>query len=176
MKLNNLSFIALISLLIFGCNDIKKRNNEINKITLLTGLCFGECPVQSIEIDSSLTLKYHGIENADRQGYYIGKITHQDWDSINLKFEKIGYKELDSVYEHSVDDPPTYLEIRYNNKIKKVRAQSASLPDEVEKTYYWLFELCKKINLEKTNDSLIFEKENLHLMYPPPPPPLPNIN
>ena len=139
----------------------------------MTGFCFGNCPMQIIEVDSSLTIKYHGEENAKRRGFYIGKITEANWDSINAKFEKIKYKELDSVYDHSVDDPPTYSEIKYNNKIKKIKAQSASLPEEVRKTYYWLIDLCDSTKLEKTKDTLDFNREYLKLMYPPPPPPPP---
>lgn len=171
MKLSKIPILILTFIIFIGCNKTKKRENEISKITLLTGLCYGTCPVQSIEVDSSLTLKYHGESYAKIQGFYIGKITEANWDSINSKFEKIKYKELDSVYEHSVDDAPTYIEIRNSNKVKTIRAQSESLPEEVQNTYYWLIDLCNKTKLVKTNDTLGFEKEHLKIMYPPPPPP-----
>lgn len=173
MKNRNILLIFLIFLFLSSCKNVEKRKNEINKITLLTGMCFGTCPVQTIEIDSSLTIKYHGMEYAKRKGYFIGKISAECWDSINMKFEKIHYKELDTLYDHSVDDPPTHLIVDYLNKSKTIRGQSASLPEEVIKTYHWLIELTEKQKLIKTNDSLHFEKDNIRFMLPPPPPPMP---
>ena len=172
MKNRTIIFLLTFYLLL-SCKNIEKRNNEINKISLTTGLCYGTCPIQTVEIDSSLTVKYHGMDYAKHKGYYIGKITPKVWDSINSRFEKIKFKELDSVYSHSVDDPPVYLKIYHKNKIKRVRAQSASLPEEVEKTYLWLIDVAESVKLNKTNDTLNFEKEGLNLMYPllPPPPP-----
>lgn len=113
------------------------------------------------------------MEYAKRKGYFIGKISAECWDSINMKFEKIHYKELDTLYDHSVDDPPTHLIVDYLNKSKTIRGQSASLPEEVIKTYHWLIELTEKQKLIKTNDSLHFEKDNIRFMLPPPPPPMP---
>ena len=172
MKNRTIIFLLTFYLLL-SCKNIEKRNNEITKISVTTGLCYGTCPVQTVEIDSSLIVKYHGMEYAKRKGYYIGKITPKVWDSINSRFEKIKYKELDSVYDNSVDDPPVYLKIYFKNKIKIIRAQSASLPEEVEKTYRWLIEVVQSVKLNKTNDTLNFEKEHLKFMYPPPPPPPP---
>lgn len=165
--------LLLISISFFSsCKNAKKRNNEITKISLTTGLCYGTCPVQTIEIDSSLNVKYHGMDYAKHKGYYIGKINQKDWDSINSRFEKLNYKLLDSVYDHSVDDPAIYLKIYHNNKIKRIRAQSASLPDEVGKTYRWIIDVTESVKLNKTSDTLNFEKEHLKFMYPPPPPPI----
>lgn len=174
MKINKLTILLISFFILISCNETKKRNNEIKKITLFTGLCYGTCPIQIIEVDSSLTIKYHGEKYAEREGYYKGKITETDWNTINEKFEKIKYKDLDTLYERSIDDPPTYIEIKYGNKVKKIRAQSASLPEEVEKTYYWLIDFCNKTELEKTTDTLVFETEDLIYMYPPPPP-LPSV-
>jgi hypothetical protein len=173
MKNRYLSFIFIVFTFVTSCKNVEKRKNEINKITLLTGTCYGTCPVQTIEVDSSLTIKYHGMEFAKRNGYFIGKISAECWDSINLKFEKINYKELDTSYEHSVDDPPTFLIVDYLNKTKKIRGQTASLPDNVRKTYSWLINLTEKQKLTKTNDSINFEKEDIRFMLPPPPPPTP---
>ena len=168
--MNNLPILILFFILI-SCNETKKQRNEISKITLLTGPCYGTCPVQSIEVDSSLTLRYYGEEYAARQGFYIGKITEADWDTINAKFERIRYRELDTLYDHSVDDPPTYIEIKYGNNVKRIRAQSASLPEEVRRTYYWLIDFCSQTQLEKTSDTSGFDIKYLEFVYPPPPPP-----
>lgn len=170
MNIRKLIVLIFISIF-FSCKNQEKRKNEITKIYIATGLCYGHCPVQTVEIDSSLTVKYHGKEYAKHKGFYIGKITPEVWDSINARFEKIKYKELDSVYDHSVDDPPVYLKISYNNQVKKIRAQSASLPDEVGKTYHWVITIAENAKLKSTNDTLDFENDNFKFMYPPLPPP-----
>jgi hypothetical protein len=163
--------LFLVSISLFSsCKNKEKRNNEITKISITTGLCYGTCPVQTIEIDSSLTVKYHGMEYAKRKGYYVGKISLKNWDSINSRFEKIKYKELDSVYDNSVDDPPIYLKIYFQNKIKTIRAQSSSLPEEVRETCYWIIKATENLKLSKTNDTLNFENKHLKFMYSPPPP------
>lgn len=172
---NKAIIVLLISCLLTGCKNTEKRNNEITKVSLYTGLCYGTCPIQTVEIDSSLTVKYHGMKFANSKGYYIGKVTPAIWDSINSRFEKIKFKELDSVYDHSADDPPVYFKIYYQNKIKTITAQSASLPEDVQKTYRWLIDVALRVKLSKTNDTLIFEREHLPFMAPPTPPPPPRF-
>lgn len=156
-----LRLIATLSILtlLFGCDNNKDRNrqNEIKRIVFATGGCFGACPIQVIDIDSSLIAKYHGVKYTDSTGFYLGNITSGFWDSININFEKINYKHLDSSYEKSVDDLSTEIFIFYNNNnLKHIFAQSSSLPDSVLKTYEWLTGTIKQMKFIRTNDSLTF--------------------
>jgi hypothetical protein len=151
--------LTLSLALLLSCNEKKniKRQNGIHRIVFATGGCFGPCPVQVFDIDSSLSVKYCGIKNANLKGFYRGNITQELWDSINIKFESINYNKLDSAYNHSVDDLTTEL-IIYNksNKVKYIMAQSSSLPDSVGNVYNWLLRSLNNLNLITTKDSLTF--------------------
>jgi hypothetical protein len=168
-------FIAAIAVVaLFSCcsnNHDNKRPNEIIRIIFATGGCFGACPVQVIEIDSSLTTKYHGVIYSDSTGFYRGKVSNQFWDTLNMKFDSINYKNLDTSYEQSVDDLSTEILIFYgDNKIKHIFGQSSSLPDSVLIVYKWLLTSINQMKFEKTNDNLIFPTIIEKPLHVPPPP------
>jgi len=161
----NLMTTRIIILLIiiastFSCNDKKfnlQRQNEIHKIVFATGGCYGQCPIQVFSIDSSLTVKYQGVKYTDNNGFYIGSIDRTLFDTINIKFENINYKQLDTTYSGTVDDLSTELFIYYGDKIKRITSPLSDLPDTVQVLYNWLLTTQKKFVLSKTNDSLKFE-------------------
>lgn len=152
--------IATLTVLasLMGCSDSSKeaRKNEINRIVFATGGCYGRCPVQTIDIDSTLAFRYHGVKYADTTGFYVGTVTQEFWDSLNMKFESINYKQLDSSYEHSVDDLSTEVFIYYGDKVKHIHGQSMSLPDSVMTVYRWLLKSMRHLELKTTTDSLVF--------------------
>lgn len=133
-----------------------------------TGGCYGTCPIQAIDIDSTLTFKYHGIEYTDKKGFYTGVVTSGFWDTLNIKLESINYKQLDTAYVHSYDDLSTEVFIYYNSKVKHIYGQSASLPDSVMTVYNWLLESMRTFELKRTQDSLPFQTR---IQKPLPPPP-----
>jgi hypothetical protein len=156
---HNRLIVLTILISLFSCKDNKvdKRQNGIKRIVFATGGCFGPCAIQVIDFDSSLSVKYSGIKHTNLKGFHRGEITRDFWDSLNLKFESINYKELDSIYDQTVDDLTTELMIYDNdNKIKYIHAQSSSLPDSVLNVYNWLLKSIEKIQLVKTTDSLTF--------------------
>src|ERR1700735_5570583 len=79
--------------------NVRDRNNEISKISFASGGCYGKCPFMAIEVDSSLSYKYYGGLYSDKPGYYTAKISTELWDSINIQFEKVDYKHLDTSYQ-----------------------------------------------------------------------------
>lgn len=157
MTISNLIVIFSILTLFFSCDNNKhRRQNEIKRVVFGTGGCYGNCPIQAFEIDSSLTIKYHGVKFTDSVGFFLGNITTAFWDTLNFKFEKINYKQLDSSYEHSVDDLSTEVFIYYSNKIKHIHGQCESLPDSIMEVYQWLMTEIKYLKMQPTKDSFIF--------------------
>jgi Domain of unknown function (DUF6438) len=157
------SLIFTWTILVFACissctkTKSSESDNGITRIVFATGGCFGPCPIQVFDIDSSLSVKYNGIQNSDLSGFHRGKVTKEFWDSLNTKFEAINYKMLDSAYNETMDDLTTELMIYdKNNKIKYIHAQSSSLPDSVKNLYDWLLGRLEKIKLTKAQDSLSF--------------------
>lgn len=144
-------------LLTIACNKPINRNNEITKIELATGDCFGECPLTVVSVDSTLTYKFYGGQYAKKKGYYTAHISQGLFDTLIIKLMSINYKQLNTSYEHSVDDQSLELIVHYQNKVKHVRAQSSSLPDSVSKVFYFLANTYKAVKLTQIKDSIRFE-------------------
>ena len=161
----------LILTLLTGCDSINhRRTNEIKRIVFATGGCYGTCPIQVIDIDSTLILKYHGIAYTDKKGFYTGIVTSGFWDTLNIKLEGINYKKLATVYDHSDDDLSTEIFIYYKDNVKHIYGQSASLPDSVMAVYDWLLNSIRTFELKTTQDSLNFPTV---IEKPLPTPPMP---
>ena len=152
--------LLVFALALFGCKTKRavRRGNEIAKISFATGGCDGFCPLLSLEVDSSLTYKFYGGKYCEKPGYYTGRISPEFWDSLNMEFERIHFKALDSSYEHSVDDLSTRTIITYGNARKVINAQSASLPDSVRRVLDWLMNSYKKVALTPTLDTLDYPR------------------
>lgn len=157
----------------FACNNSRheknKRNNEIKKISFATAGCFGKCPFLAIEIDSNLSYKFYGGRFAKKVGFFKGTITQSFWDTLNLKFEQIKYKKLDSLYNSSVDDMPFETYITYGQKRKPLCGQEMSMPDSVREVLYWVMNSYKNINLTQV-DSFVLETSIQYGFGPIPPP------
>ena len=150
---------------------LKIRSNEISKISFASGGCFGKCPFLAIEVDSSLSYKYYGGLYSDKPGYYTGRISTELWDSINIKFEAIDFKHLDTSYQFSIDDLATQTIIFYADRRKVINAQSASLPKPVDSLLKWIMYSYKKVNLIPSKDSIYFcSRIQYPLILPPPVP------
>jgi hypothetical protein len=157
-----------VTLLLSGCHRSGQRINEISKIEIETGGCFGPCQSTVVSIDSSLVYKYYGGSTSfvlpldaknDRKlnGYFLGKVSHEFWDTLNIKLENIKYKQLDTIYKNSVDDQSLEIFIYYGDKIKHIKAQSASLPVSVAHVFYYIIRSYKTIRPKPTKDTFIFE-------------------
>jgi hypothetical protein len=155
MNLPALTFKAYISLLITvigmcllsACHKQEHRNNEITKIEVATGGCFGPCQRTVVSIDDSLLFKFYGGgtsfpmppgRDSMLEGYYNGRISQKLWKALNAKLKQIHYQQLDTAYKRSVDDQSLEIIIHYQGKVKHIEAQSASLPDSVREVFYWI--------------------------------------
>jgi hypothetical protein len=182
------SLIFLLSIaFLSSCDRSVKRKNEITKIEIATGGCFGPCQSTVVSIDSSLNYRYFGGDtyftlplyavSGKLKGYYSGKISQGFWDTVNIKLEHINYKQLDSSYQHSIDDQSLEVFIHYGNKIKHIKAQSASLPDSIAHVFYYVINSYKSVKPKSTKDTFNFESTtqrpipmpNIHMVKFPPP-------
>ncbi|MDN3550697.1 DUF6438 domain-containing protein [Mucilaginibacter aquaedulcis] len=165
-------YLTLLFLIAFlsSCDKHSHRQDEISRIEIATGGCFGPCQSTIVSIDSSLDYRYFGGEtyftlpsdakiNGKLNGYYFAKITPGFWDTLNIKLDEINYKKLDTSYQHSVDDQSLEVFIHYNNKIKHIKAQSASLPENAVHMFYYVINSYKTIKPKPTKDTFNFESE-----------------
>lgn len=152
--------LLIITATAFSCNDKKvehQRENEIHKIVFATGGCFGTCPIQVFSIDSSLAVRYQGLKYTDNIGSYVGSVDRALFDSLNIKFENVNYKQLDTTYSGTDDDLLTELFIYYGDEVKHITSTFNDMPVNVQVLYNWLLATQEKFDLTKTNDSLVFE-------------------
>ncbi|WP_158828491.1 DUF6438 domain-containing protein [Mucilaginibacter lacusdianchii] len=172
---NMLLFAALITLcLCFACyrekhrkhDLIQLRQNEITKIEVATGNCFGPCQRIAISIDSTLAYKSYGgpvsfqtPPDRDRilEGYYVGRISRTLWDALNVNLEKIHYQQLRTSYKHVDDDQSVEVIIHYQGKVKHIKAKFACMPDSVHRVFYSIAESYRQVNLKLVKDTILFE-------------------
>lgn len=166
--------ILLLILTLYSCQEksVSVRHNKITKLTFATGGCFGDCPFLAIEIDSTLDYKFYGGKNADVKGYYIGKISQTLWDTINIRFEPLQNRNLDTNIR-SVDDMSIQSIIHFGQSVTKIKRQEMDLPKDIRDNFYWLMDSYKRIKLEKVADTIHFETI-IQNGLPAIPPPSPN--
>ncbi|WP_158827195.1 DUF6438 domain-containing protein [Mucilaginibacter lacusdianchii] len=163
-------FAVLTSLCLLAACHHKVR---INKVELATGHCYGYCQPTAVCIDSDFNYYYYGDtitpflqrpndKNHDRiEGYFVGKINKQLWDTLINKLYQIDFEKLDDEYQRSVDDQSLELIVYYQSKTKHVRAQSASLPKDVRGVLYWIANSYKRVKLMPSKDNMRF-KTSIH--------------
>lgn len=164
--------ILLLILLLCSCQEKPVRHNKITKISFATGGCFGICPFLAIEIDSTLEYKFYGGKHADLQGYYKGKISQTLWDTINMRFEPLQNRSLDTNLT-SVDDMSFQNIIHFGQYVKDIQRQEMELPMDVRNSFRWLMNSYKKVKLKKVADK--FPLETVIQNGPPAVPP-PKLN
>ncbi len=158
--------LLLSALLLISCHKHVKIKTEITKIELATGAdCMGPCQHTALAIDSSLCYQFYAAPSRDsvsvfaihKKGFYTGTISEPLWDSLVTHLEAINYSKLDTSYNYSADDQSLELVIHYGNKIKHIKAQSASLPDKVRVVFYEIANSYKTVNLKKVEQPIKFE-------------------
>jgi len=150
-------FMVLI-ILITACYKPGQRNDEITKVELAESgyfFDFGQKFGTAISIDSDLNFKYY--DGNKNKGYYIGKISVQFWDTLNYKLDNIKFKTLKS--DKYADSGKGYYELIVHWKAGKKRIiRLASFGNNlIDRTFSWLNNSYKDINLQKANSPIRFE-------------------
>jgi hypothetical protein len=135
----------------------KPQQNHISKIIFATGYCHGECPYQAIEIDSSLAYKYYGGEYARKKGYFQGIVDKGFWDSLNTDIEELGFWNLDTIYNNTVDDQSKEIIIYQGNKKKRIHGQDESFPKGLRQLFSKLYHSVDRVHITPFKDTINFE-------------------
>ena len=92
------------------------QETKFKTISISSGLCYGNCPMQAIEIDSSGNLFFFGIAYAFKEGNYKGKLNFQNLDTIkHLLSAAIINRESLKLYSTGIDAPGTEMKIVLEN-------------------------------------------------------------
>ena len=171
MKNNLVRFGISLSLLALGCNTKKDvQKSKITRVVFATGGCFRSCPILAIDMNATLTVKYHGVMYTTKTGFYRGLLDKHIWDSLTFKLDALNFEHLDSSYSKTIDDLATEILIYHEGKVKHIYGQSASLPVDVMNVYSWLLNSIPTFELKPTSDSLVFPTTIEKPLSVPPPP------
>lgn len=157
---------GILLLLILGCGgptETPKHENNIYKIVYAQGGCYGECPAESVMIDSSLAIKYYGVEFVDRLGYFQVGISQELWDEINLRCDSAKMTPTDSCIG-SIDAQMIELHIYSKNGAQHFWGDRHCLPDSIVAICTWIEELTRNTLMSESYEFPI----ETHLQSPPP--------
>jgi len=112
------SLIFCVFLLFSACNKAVRDKNEINKIEIAIGGSIKREATISLQIDSSLKLKYYVGQYSKLKGFYEGQVSQAFWDSLNMKLKIIHYEKLDTSSSLPIDGEAAEA-ILYSNKQKR---------------------------------------------------------
>jgi hypothetical protein len=110
-NITKLTFItlAMLSLLSCGSKKIPRDLGELEKkIELSKGPCYGNCPVFTLTIYEGGVLEYHGIQNVEKNGYFIRKMEKKGYKELLQAFEEAQMSQYEDYYPNPVVDFPTY--------------------------------------------------------------------
>jgi hypothetical protein len=161
---------VLLSLLFTACHKSDKRNNEITKIELAYDGASMLRNGSAMSVDSSLTYSYFGDDNTQKEGFYSGKITQGLWDTLNMKFEHMGYKTLDITEQPKIPDVGYFeLVIHWHGGTTHLFRLTGANTDCLLKELQWLQNSYKMVKLHAIKDNISFSTT---LQNPPPIPPI----
>lgn len=153
-------FFLFISFL-FLTTSCDNKNNEIIKITFATDDGEGKLPSQVFEIDYKGKIKYYGQEKEKNIGFYSGEVNQKFLDTLNLKLEKINYKELDTSFISSGIDDDSFVEIFVYSKENKKHfiGQYSKMPYELKSFIDWITKSSINFKLVQTKENYVFPTE-----------------
>ena len=158
--------VVIISLLFFECKKPVNRNNEIRKIEFARSGAWSDWGV-SISIDSSLNYKYWGDYRAERQKFFVGKVSHAFWDTLNLKLEQIKFKTVKPQMINDCKDCEYYeLIVHWNNGITRILRSGSEVSDPVIRMCTWLGDNRNIPDLKQIKDSIKFETHTHYVINP----------
>lgn len=119
--------IILLAIFSFGCCSCPKPASEYDissgdyYIIYRGSACYGICPEFSLKVENNGTVVYNGIKNTKMQGVNLTTITENQVKELFASLEKGKFFELLDKYDEKVTDLPFIsIEVKINNKLKRV--------------------------------------------------------
>lgn len=127
---------------------IKDATIKFTRIHLNAGMCYGSCPVLSIDIDNKGVYYLKGGEYAEPfKGYFKGRLTAKQLDTLIFLIQHSQIKKMYGWKQKAFvnDTPPYNLTIYHNNKRLKVQTNWA--PMNIRDLISFLVSTYKTVNL-----------------------------
>jgi hypothetical protein len=152
--------IAVLCALL-GCNQTVKRKNEITKIEFATsGMC--KLPRRAMMLDSSLAFKFYvdsGYCNTEGPPIklYTGSISRELWDTLNIKLERVNFKQIDSINKEEREINDAYgaeIIVHLNGKTRRISKLLSPYPRvPLDSLIDWLINTPSKIHLKPSKNT-----------------------
>ena len=105
--------------------------------------CFGRCPVYTITVYKSGYVTYDAVKWTSQEGYFVGRLSADQMQSLAAKAKEIGYFKLADKYDNpGVSDLPSVITtLNYEGKKKKItnRVDGPEVLKEFERFFDGLF-------------------------------------
>lgn len=118
--------------------------------------CEMACPDHVIHIDSSLSVSYWGGSFAERQGYFQGRLSGAQWDSVQQSFEGYLLHGIDTSSTVRTDHPDFEMMIIGRNGDLHISSNTGSLSDADRATIHSVMSLVERADHLKPMDTLVF--------------------
>ncbi|QHL87348.1 hypothetical protein GU926_07835 [Nibribacter ruber] len=139
--MKNTFCFLLLFLPLSGC----KSSVEPEQIKFGASICFGSCPVFTMDIKRDGTATYNAILYNDVKGQYETVVKKPQLDSLFILVNKADILSLNNEYEIESTDHPTYhLNVKLKDgQVKAIIDYGPSGPDELQEVYDFIFILRK---------------------------------
>ncbi|NER14396.1 hypothetical protein GWK08_13160 [Leptobacterium flavescens] len=101
--------ICMSLILLYGSCAAQKEvllDNQNLKFGLSKTRCLGKCPVYHFKVYENGDMVYHGIENVDKEGTHMLKLSSAEMEELEQAFTKIGFKSLELPRKGVIRDMP----------------------------------------------------------------------
>lgn len=145
---------VLGSIMLIACDytsNSTKHQNKIYKIEFARCSTYGPSPFEAFSIDSTLSLKYHGVAFVDKYGYFEGKITISNWEALEKKCMSLLQLNSDTCWDVS-DSEALQLIIYSNNGVQYFYGESQCLPNSLVRFCEWIKTMRGQTSLSETNE------------------------
>ena len=136
--------------------------SEVDRIIISSSGCYGECPVESLSINSKGEVLFMGADYSVKKGFYSSYISSDKFRKILSDFERINFNDLDSGYyaTHTDDETIDILFMRNDTIIKTIEDYGHEAPPEFIWAYLPLRHLSNELDF--SNKTLQFKKFPIH--------------
>ncbi len=112
--------LLLLILILFACRPQQRAtgsadnsNDAWRKDTVIISFertaCFGKCPTFKVDFFGNGNVSYHGINNVENKGHFVGEIDIGQLEAMYKKADAIGFFQMEDKYDGNITDIPSQI-------------------------------------------------------------------
>jgi hypothetical protein len=160
--LKQLRYLCLI-LLLTGC----KSAIQIDQLIFHTSICFGTCPVYHLQINGDRNVKlyaenvynakkgFHYEQDSNKIGYFTGKLSEADFNSITIELNRINFDTLQSDSSLCCDGSIKTIILYHKGERKAIKTMFE--PALLEPLIGKLYQICSGKDFKRTTTAFTIE-------------------